>query len=127
MKNINVKESPQWLKNRLLSIGQKSINNVVDLANFIMFDLGQPLHVFDYDKLNGKKIEVRLAKKNEKILCLNNELKKLSDDDIVIADSKGPVAIAGVIGSFDSQVDNDKTNILLDVKFNNKLIKLQDF
>ena len=95
-------------------IGQKSINNIVDLANFIMFDLGQPLHAFDYDKLNGKKIEVRLAKKNEKILCLNNELKKLSDDDIVIADSKGPVAIAGVIGGFDSQVDNNTTNILLE-------------
>ena len=114
VKNIKVKESPQWLKKRLSSIGQKSINNVVDLSNFIMFDLGQPLHIFDYDKLNGKKIEVRLAKKNEKILCLNNELKKLSDDDIVIADSKGPVAIAGIIGGFDSQVDNDTTNILLE-------------
>jgi phenylalanyl-tRNA synthetase beta chain len=83
IKNIKVTESAQWLKNKMTLIGQKSINNVVDLANYIMFDLGQPLHAFDYDKLNGQKIEVRLAKKNEKILCLNNELNKLSNDDIV--------------------------------------------
>jgi len=114
IKNINVTESPQWLKNKMSLIGQKSINNVVDLANYIMFDLGQPLHAFDYDKLNGKKIDVRLAKNDEKILCLNNELNKLSNSDIVISDSKGPVAIAGVIGSFDSQVDNNSTTILLE-------------
>ena len=114
IKNIKVTESPQWLKNKMNLIGQKSINNVVDLANYIMFDLGQPLHTFDYDKLNGKKIEVRLAKNNEKILCLNKELNKLSNDDIVISDSKGPVAIAGVIGGFDSQVDEKTTTILLE-------------
>ena len=68
IKDIKVSDSPQWLKNKLALIGQKSINNVVDLANYIMFDLGQPLHTFDYDKLNGKKIKVRLAKNNEKIL-----------------------------------------------------------
>ena len=114
IKNIKVSESPQWLKEKLMLIGQKSVNNVVDLANYIMFDLGQPLHTFDYDKLNDQKIEVRLAAKNEKILCLNNELNELSIDDIVIADSKGPVAIAGVIGSFNSQVDTNTTNILLE-------------
>jgi len=114
IKNINVTESPQWLKNKMSLIGQKSINNVVDLANYIMFDLGQPLHAFDYNKLNGKKIDVRLAKNNEKILCLNNELNKLSNSDIVISDSKGPVAIAGVIGGFNSQVDEKTTTILLE-------------
>ena len=114
IKNIKVQESPQWLKHKMALIGQKSINNIVDLANYIMFDLGQPLHTFDYDKLNGKIIEVRHAQKNEEILCLNNELNKLSNDDIVIADSKGPIAIAGVIGGFDSQVDKDTTSILLE-------------
>ena len=114
IKNINVTESPQWLKDKMNLIGQKSINNVVDLANYIMFDLGQPLHAFDYDKLNGKKIDIRLAKNNEEILCLNNELNKLSNSDIVISDSKGPVAIAGVIGGFDSQVDNNSKTILLE-------------
>ena len=114
IKNIKVQESPQWLKHKMALIGQKSINNIVDLANYIMFDLGQPLHTFDYDKLNGKTIEIRHAEKNEEILCLNNELNKLSNDDIVIADSKGPIAIAGVIGGFDSQVDKDTTSILLE-------------
>ena len=79
-----------------------------------MFDLGQPLHAFDYDKLNGKTISVRNAFENEEILCLNNEKNKLDPEDIVISDSKGPVAIAGVIGGFDSQVDFDTKNILLE-------------
>ncbi len=114
IKNIKVTESPQWLKDKMSLIGQKSINNVVDLANYIMFDLGQPLHAFDYDKLNGQKIEVRSAKNNEKILCLNKELNELSNDDIVISDSKGPIAIAGVIGGFDSQVDDKTSTILLE-------------
>ncbi|OUX36908.1 MAG: phenylalanine--tRNA ligase subunit beta [Candidatus Pelagibacter sp. TMED273] len=114
IKNVTVKESPQWLKDKLAVIGQKSINNVVDIANYIMFDLGQPLHAFDYDKLNGKTISVRNAFENEEILCLNNEKNKLDPEDIVISDSKGPVAIAGVIGGFDSQVDFDTKNILLE-------------
>ena len=96
------------------AIGQKSINNVVDIANYIMFDLGQPLHAFDYDKLNGKTISVRNAFENEEILCLNNENNKLDPEDIVISDSNGPVAIAGVIGGFDSQVDFNTKNILLE-------------
>ena len=104
IKNSKVKESPKWLKDRLAILGQKSINNIVDLANYIMFDTGQPLHAFDYNKLNGDTINVRLAKKNEEILCLNKELNKLEVDDIVIADSSGPIAIAGVIGGFESQI-----------------------
>ena len=114
IKNVKVKESPQWLKDRLNAIGQKSINNVVDIANYIMFDLGQPLHAFDYDKLSGKTISVRNAFENEEILCLNNENNKLDPEDIVISDSNGPVAIAGVIGGFDSQVDFNTKNILLE-------------
>ena len=121
IKNIKVEESPQWLKNKLISIGQKSINNVVDLANYIMFDMGQPLHTFDYNKLNGKMIEVRTAKKDEEIICLNNEVKKLSIDDIVIADKKGPVAIAGVIGGLHSQVDSGTTDVLLESAIFNEI------
>ena len=114
IKNITVQESPKWLKNKLNSIGQKSINNIVDLANYIMFDMGQPLHTFDYNKLNGKMIEVRAAKQNEEIICLNNETKKLSINDIVIADKGGPIAIAGVIGGLHSQVEYGTTDILLE-------------
>ena len=114
IKNVKVKESPKWLKDKLEAIGQKSINNVVDIANYIMFDLGQPLHAFDYDKLNGKSIIVRNAKQNEQILCLNKEDNKLTSEDIVISDLKGPVAIAGVIGGYESQVNFETTNILLE-------------
>ena len=114
IKNVEVKESPLWLKKSLAAIGQKSVNNIVDLANYIMFDLGQPLHTFDYDKLNGNKIEVRRAYENEKIICLNNDENKLTSDDIVIADNSVPVAIAGVIGGLESQVTSKTTNILLE-------------
>ena len=114
IKNIRVKESPSWLKERLESIGQNSINNIVDIANFIMFDLGQPLHVFDLDKINSNKIEVRLAKNNEKIISLDSEKKILSNNDIVISDSKGPIAIAGVIGGLNSHVDENTKNILVE-------------
>ena len=114
IKNIKVQDSPEWLKNELNILGHKSINNIVDLANYVMFDTGQPLHTFDYDKINGSKINIRHAKDKEEILCLNNEKNKLSDNDIVITDSKGPIAIAGVIGGLGSQVTSDTKNILVE-------------
>jgi len=114
IKNIKVGGSPLWLKQKLESIGQKSINNVVDLANFIMFDLGQPLHVFDLDKIKGNQIDVRLASKNEKIVTLDSETKELTNEDIIISDSKGPIAIAGVIGGLNSHVDENTKNILIE-------------
>ena len=113
IKNIDVSDSPQWLKNKLNLIGQKSINNIVDLANYVMFDTGQPLHVFDYDKINGD-IHVRFAKKGEEIITLDNIKKKLSIDDIVISDDKKPIAIAGVIGGLNSHVDSNTKNILVE-------------
>ena len=113
IKNINVKNSPQWLKNKLNLIAQKSINNIIDLSNYIMFDTGQPLHVFDYDKIEGN-INVRLAKKGEELLTLDNINIKLSVDDIVIADDKKPIAIAGVIGGLNSSVDLSTKNILIE-------------
>mgnify|MGYP006088519491 FL=1 len=114
IKNIKVTESPLWLKNKLESIGQNSINNIVDIANYIMFDLGQPLHVFDFDKISNKTIEVRLSSKGEKITCLNKEVKVLSDNDIVISDGNTPIAIAGVIGGLNSFVNSKTVNILVE-------------
>ena len=114
IKNIKVTESPLWLKNKLESIGQNSINNIVDIANYIMFDLGQPLHVFDFDKISNKTIEVRLSSKGEKITCLNKEVKVLSDNDIVISDGNSPIAIAGVIGGLNSFVNSETVNILVE-------------
>ena len=114
IKNVKVGESPLWLKQKLESIGQKSINHVVDLANFIMFDLGQPLHVFDLDKIKGSQIDIRLASKNEKIITLDSETRELTNEDIIISDSKGPIAIAGVIGGLNSHVDENTQNILIE-------------
>ena len=114
VKNIKVEESPQWLKNKLLSIDQKPINNIVDIANYIMFDLGQPIHVFDYDKVDGKKININLANKTDKINCLDNNLRNLDKNDIVISDSKKPIAIAGVIGGLNSHVDANTKNIIIE-------------
>ena len=121
IKNVTVKESPQWLKNKLHSIGQNSVNNIVDMANYIMFDLGQPLHTFDYDKISGKEVNVRYAKQNEKIICLNNDTKKLSDKDIIISDKKNPIAIAGVIGGLNSHVDKNTKNILIESALFNEI------
>jgi len=113
IKNIDVSDSPQWLKNKLNMIGQKSVNNIVDLANYIMFDTGQPLHVFDYDKIKGN-INVRFAKKGEELITLDNIKKKLSINDIIISDDNKPIAIAGVIGGLNSHVDSNTKNILIE-------------
>ena len=79
-----------------------------------MLDLGQPLHTFDYDKIKGQKIKVRYADKDEKIVCLDNQVKKLSKKDIVITDSAEPIAIAGIIGGKNTEVDENTVSILIE-------------
>jgi len=124
VKNVKVSESPAWLKEKLNALGQKSINNIVDAANFIMFDLGQPIHCFDLDKLESAKIIVRNAIAGEGIDLLGIEkisnLQKsrsvlLSQNDLVIADEKGPLAIAGIKGGTKAEVDNNTKNIVIEV------------
>src|SRR3989339_18187 len=124
VKNVEVSESPAWLKEKLNAIGQKSINNIVDAANFMMFDLGQPIHCFDLDKLESAKIIVRNAIAGEEINLLGIEkignLQKsrsvlLSQNDLVIADEKGPLAIAGIKGGTKAEVDNNTKNIVIEV------------
>lgn len=115
IENIEVKESPQWLKDQLATIGQRSINNVVDATNYVMFDLGQPLHAFDLNKLSDKKeIIVRKAKKDEGMTLLTGEEVKLDKDNLVIADHDGPLAVAGVKGGDKAEVDNNTTSIVLE-------------
>ncbi|MEZ5690679.1 MAG: phenylalanine--tRNA ligase subunit beta [Rickettsiales bacterium] len=114
IKNVNNIVSPDWLKKRLESIGQKSISALVDITNYFTFDLGRPLHVYDADKLNGN-INVRLAKDGEKILALDDKEYGLSNDITVIADEKNPVAIGGIIGGSLSGCSNDTKNIFLEV------------
>lgn len=122
--DIKVGPSPKWLKQRLKAIGQKPINNIVDATNYVMFELGQPLHAFDLDKLEGKTIIVRYAKKGEKITTLDNEICKLDEDILVIADAKSPLALAGVKGGKKAEITNKtKTVVLESANFNYKTVR----
>ncbi|XFA99616.1 phenylalanine--tRNA ligase subunit beta [Candidatus Izemoplasma sp. B36] len=112
--NIKIKESPYWLKSRLLAVGIRPINNVVDITNYVMIEYGQPLHAFDYDKLNSDRILVRKAKPNEVLKTLDEQERELLEDDIVISTKERAVALAGVMGGFDTEVDDSTTKILLE-------------
>ncbi len=111
---IQIKDSPQWMKKRLILAGVRPINNIVDITNYVMFETGQPLHAFDYDKISDRQIIIRKAKDNEKILCLDGAQKTLSSQDLVIADSKKPIALAGVMGGEEAGVSQNTKNILLE-------------
>jgi len=115
VRNIKIGESPNWLKEKLNVMGQKSINNIVDSANFVMFDLGQPIHCFDLNKLENGKIIIRNAKNNEKITTLDEKEINLDDSILVIADEKYPLAIAGIKGGTRAEVDNNTKNIVIEV------------
>lgn len=123
IEHIEVKESPQWLKDELRAIGAKPINNIVDATNYIMFDLGQPLHAFDATKV-GKVITVRKAQKGEKITTLDNAERSLESSTLLITDENGPLAIAGVMGGKDSEISTStKTVILESASFDAKSIR----
>lgn len=114
LKNVEVKPSPLWLQVALAKLGQKSINNIVDLTNYYMLVTAQPLHAYDYDKLRGHKLGARLAQKDEKCTLLNRKTYELNEDDIVIADGEGPVGLAGIMGGGDSEVSLGTKNIVIE-------------
>jgi phenylalanyl-tRNA synthetase beta chain len=111
---LKVKDSPQWLKDRLNAMGMKSINNLVDISNYVQLTLGQPLHFYDKDKLKGSKLISRRANSGESMKALDGETYELSEINLVIADESGPVAIAGVMGGFDSQITAATNNIVIE-------------
>jgi phenylalanyl-tRNA synthetase beta chain len=115
VRDIKVGESPIWLKEKLEAIGQKSINNIVDAANFVMFDLGQPIHCFDLDKLQSPKIFIRNAKKGEKIITLDKKEIDLDESILLIADKEYPLVIAGIKGGIKAEVDENTKNIVTEV------------
>ena len=115
IKNVQVKESPKWLKERVESVGIRSINNIVDVSNYILMETNQPNHIFDLDKLEGTKITVDVAKNDEIFVTLDEQERKLNNEDIVIKDEKKVVALAGVMGGFNSQITENTKNILLEV------------
>ena len=114
IKQVSVTESPDWLKDALNSIGQRSINTIVDATNYVMFDLGQPVHAFDADKVSGS-IVVRNAKEGELMTTLTGEELTLETTDLVIADQEGILALAGVKGGTKAQVDKQTKNIIVEV------------
>ena len=113
VKDVKIKESPEFIKKRLISAGMRPINNVVDISNYVMLEYGQPLHFFDKDKL-GNKILVRQAKKDETIKTLDGIDRVLNEDDIVITDGTKPVCIAGVMGGENTDVDTNTKDILIE-------------
>ena len=113
VKDVKIKESPDFIKKRLIDAGMRPINNVVDISNFVMLEYGQPLHFFDKDKL-GNKIVVRDAYNEEKIITLDEKERILSNKDIVITDGTKPVAIAGVMGGLNTDIDTNTKNILIE-------------
>jgi len=112
--NITIKDSPNWLKKRLLAIGQRPINNVVDVTNFIMHELGQPLHAFDADKIKDLEINVKRAKKNQKFNTLDGENRKLSENILTICDKERPVALAGIMGGKETEINQGTKRILIE-------------
>ena len=111
--NVVIKESPAFIKNRLIASGIRPINNVVDISNYVMLELGQPLHFYDADRL-GNKIVVRMAEPNEKLTTLDEIERELTDTDIVIADSTHGVGLAGVMGGLETEVELDTKNVLIE-------------
>jgi phenylalanyl-tRNA synthetase beta chain len=111
---INLGPSPAWLQERLVALGQRPINNVVDVTNYVMLEIGQPLHAFDYDRIAGHHIIVRRGEEGERFTTLDNEARELTPDMLVIADESGPVALAGVIGGLESEVTGATVNVLLE-------------
>jgi phenylalanyl-tRNA synthetase beta chain len=112
--DVQIKESPAWLQERLTAAGQRPINNIVDITNYIMLEYGQPLHSFDYERLKGKKIIVRRAKDGENFYTLDSNERQLTGEMLVIGDGERTVAVAGVMGGLNSDVTDSTTSILLE-------------
>ncbi|WP_297486905.1 phenylalanine--tRNA ligase subunit beta [uncultured Cetobacterium sp.] len=117
IKNIKVKESPEWLKKRLLSMGLHPINNVVDATNYILFECNQPLHAYDITKIEGRKIVARKAEIGEKLITLDGIERELNNGELVIADAEKPLGIAGIMGGESSKVTEDTTEIFLECAY----------
>lgn len=113
VKNVVIKESPTFIKNRLIASGIRPINNVVDISNYVMLETGQPLHYYDADRL-GKTLGVRMAESGEKLVTLDNTVRELTSDDIVIFNKDGAVGLAGIMGGLSTEVEEDTKNIVIE-------------
>ena len=114
VKNVKIGQSPEWLKRRLKACGVRSINNIVDITNYVMLEMGQPMHAFDINSIEGKQIIVRRAKNGEKITTLDEVERELDENNLVIADKNKPVAIAGVMGGLNSEIEKDTGTVVFE-------------
>ena len=119
VRGVKIGPSPEWLAKRLNEIGQRPINNVADITNYVLHELGQPLHAFDLRKLSGKKIIVRRAKAGEKFQTLDGVMRSLDTDMLVIADAERPVALAGIMGGLDSEISASTVDVLIESAYFN--------
>lgn len=114
VKNVKIGPSPEWMKRRLKAYGVRSINNIVDITNYVMLEMGQPMHAFDINSIEGKHITVRRAKNGEIITTLDEQKRKLDENDLVISDEKKAVAIAGVMGGLNSEIEQDTKTVVFE-------------
>ncbi len=119
VKNVKVGESPKWLQEKLKSVGLRPINNIVDITNFVLYEVGQPLHAFDLDFLAGKKIVVKNAKEGEKFVTLDSKERELKSNNLMICDAEKPVAVAGVMGGENSEVTDKTVDVLIESAYFN--------
>ena len=119
LRNIKIAQSPLWMQARLRAAGMRPINNIVDVTNYVMLEMGQPLHAFDYDKLAERHIIVRRAAEREEMLSLDGTQRVLTPEMLVIADPSGPVCIAGVMGGLTTEITEDTTSMLLEAAYFN--------
>ena len=121
IQGVKVTESPAWLQQRLESVGIGVINNIVDVTNFVLMEYGQPLHAFDYHKLAENRIVVRRARDDEQITTIDEVARELTSDTLVIADAEKPVALAGIMGGYDSEITETTCDVLLESAYFNPL------
>lgn len=124
IEDIEIKDSPRWMQSRLIAMGVRPINNVVDITNYVMLETGQPLHAFDYDLIPSKQITVRMADEGEVLKTLDEQDRVLTSEDIVITDGKEAIALGGVMGGYSTEITpNSKTVLLESAVFNPKNIR----
>lgn len=113
-KEVSIGPSPLWMQNRLRAVGSRPINNIVDITNYVMLEMGQPMHAFDQAKLGGQTITIRRGRKGDTVVTLDDQERKLEADHLLVCDENGPVALAGVMGLANSEVTDETTDIILE-------------
>jgi len=114
LKDVNIGPSPLWLIRRLEAVGIRAVNNIVDITNYVMFETGQPLHAFDFDLIKGGRLIVRRARAGENLITIDHIKRTLDPDSLLITDAKHPLALAGIMGGFDSEISEKTTAVLLE-------------